>query len=80
MRHLTEHLLPWYRTQYLEQLKGNSTSQKNEMFHEATSFSFWTTLEFLWMNSTNMEFHSLHFYHHHDRSAKAEDAREPTSH
>lgn len=53
--------------------------KKNEVSHEATSFSFCTTLERLWMNSTNLEFHPPHFYNHHE-SAKAEGARETTSH
>lgn len=68
MRHLTKHLLPWYRAQEFEELKGNSTSQKNEVFHEATSFPF-CTLELLWINSTSLEFHPLHFYHHHEECA-----------
>lgn len=59
--------------------KETALLKKNEVFHEATSFSFPTTSDFLWMNSTNTEFHPLHFHHHHE-PAKAEGAREPTSH
>lgn len=52
----------------LKNSKETALLKKNEVFHEATSFPF-CTLELLWINSTSLEFHPLHFYHHHEECA-----------